>query len=104
LPQLNVTPLTGINYGAKFPFGIFTWVTSGISGWGGAAAAPAFDLPLLGIGATHPIHVDLAILNPVMPLFREALLFAATFGFLWFLATSFLGFKEWGTNEQGQLF
>jgi hypothetical protein len=101
VPPLDVTPLTGLDMGSKFPFGLIVWAKDGITGWGGTAAAPTFDVPVLWKPAdsTAVDHwpLDLHVIDPFMPVFREMLVIMATFAGIWAVGTQLLG---WGAKDE----
>lgn len=43
-PALDFSPIEGITYGSKFPFGVFTWFTDIFSGMAPTGTAISFDL------------------------------------------------------------
>lgn len=105
VPTLDFTPLSSTDVGTKFPFGLLTWFTNGITAWSGSSTAPTFTVPLLGPdNGTSGITADFSVLNPFMPLWRSALLIAATIGMVWGIATGLLGFMDWPAGQQGSLF
>lgn len=99
-PTVNFSPLTTSTAPSKFPFGLFAWVSSGLSGVSSSTAAPSFDLPVMGhLFGTDSMHVDMGFLDPFAVLFRTALLITCTFGFVWWLSTAFLGLSSSGGDE-----
>ena len=90
VPPLDLTPLQGVDVSGKFPFGIFGWAKDGVAGWVGNVDAPTMTIPLLGYTSEHAT-VDFAVLDPVMPTFRAAIMILATFCAFYWLATAFLG-------------
>jgi hypothetical protein len=84
-------PLEAITVGTAFPFGLWTWLSNGVAGWGSATTAPVFDLPLYGAGAGKHVHVDLAPLGPVASLWRAALAVLVTILALWNFASRQMG-------------
>lgn len=102
-PPVDFGPLTSIDYGDGFPFGIFGWVTDGISPWDDPADAPTFEVPLLGLGSDTPVVVDLAVWEPMMPAVRVAIAFLFAFGLYYGLARRFFP-KAPEVGEQLTLF
>jgi hypothetical protein len=76
-------PLEAITVGTAFPFGLWTWLSNGIAGWGSSTGAPVFDLPLYGAGAGKHVHVDLAPLGDIAALWRAALALLVTILAIW---------------------
>jgi hypothetical protein len=91
IPPIDLTPLTGISFGDKFPFGFLAWIRDGLTSWESDVEAPSFHVPLLGHWVDDGVPVSLAPLDPVVPYIRAGIMIMATFGLFYFLATGFLG-------------
>jgi hypothetical protein len=98
--SIDLTPLEHIPLGSVFPFGVFAWVADGIGGWSSSASAPAFDIPLLGYGVGHPVHVDLSIIDPEMPTIRGVFLILFTVLAFYWLATGVMGMGGGGGGSE----
>jgi hypothetical protein len=90
---VDLAPLS-VPAGDKFPFGIFVFFVDWVSTWSTTVVAPVFDLPLAG---SLELHVDLAVMEPLMGPVRVAIIFASFVGLLWFLGTAAL--KLQGDNS-----
>jgi hypothetical protein len=94
-PPLNFSPLTGLSYGTKFPFGIFTWLATAFGTiTGGGTTAPGFDVgkPAALGGGTY--HVDLSNADweaTYRPVVFGVLEFGITLGAVWFVGWRILG-------------
>jgi hypothetical protein len=82
--SINWSPLNQ-PLGSKFPFGIFGFFVGWIGGWGIGSATPEWAVHL-----THSLvlHINLAVMAPVVEVVRVAILFASFVGLLWFLGTA----------------
>lgn len=98
--SVDLSPLRGIDLGNAFPFGVFSWVSNGVAGWEGGNGAPSFNIPLLGYGVGHPVHVDLSLLDPEMPTIRGIFLILFTVLGFYFLGRGALGFGGGGGGDE----
>lgn len=98
--SIDFGPLQHLQIANVFPFGVFTWLSNGIGGWSSSASAPSFDIPLLGYGVGHPVHVDLSVLDPEMPTIRGLFLILFTVLAIYFLASGALGFGGGGGGAE----
>jgi len=90
---VDLAPLS-VPAGEKFPFGIFVFFVDWVGTWSTTVVAPVFHFPLAG---SLVIHVDLAVMEPLMGPVRLAIIFASFVGLLWFLGTAAL--KLQGDNS-----
>lgn len=94
-PPINFKPLENINYGGKFPFGLFTWLASNLSAFGGTSVAP--DIALTAPPGSYVSGQDLnfADANTGFGAFRSVeypiVEFLISLGCIWFLANKILG-------------
>lgn len=91
-------PVTDIDYGNKFPFGIFVWADELLDTLTTSPTAPGWEhsVPALD-GRTVPAYEwDLSFFDDYMGIWRTLLSFALWVGAIWYLATSILGFRSAG--------
>jgi hypothetical protein len=93
---VDLTPLTQLNFGNKFPFGLFGWFADIIDQIVAAPDAPSwsFDFDWLNIDADYV--VDLEAFDPYMERIRTLLSWVMWAGAIWFAATSLLGIRNTG--------
>jgi hypothetical protein len=95
--SIDVSPITAFDYGSKFPFGVFGWVSDQWDAINVSAVAPAWSIPVYGAdGWTADYDIDLAPFSPYMAIMRTVLAWVMWVGSLWFIATSFLGIRGSG--------
>lgn len=109
-PPLDMTPLTGVSYGNKFPFGLFTYAAAIVGNFNVAGQAPDFSLRaqatgLNGHNLDSPYDVNLggtrmAWLDTYMGYWRDLLSFCMWVGAIWFFASRILGLN--GTGDPGE--
>lgn len=80
---IDLGPLSGINLGSRFPFGIFAWISGVLGGWTAGGGAPSWSFSLLG----HPQTVDLSFMGSAMSIMRPVFLSLALLGYVWLLAS-----------------
>lgn len=91
-PTLDFTPLQSINFGGKFPFGLFTWLGSALSPLVTGPVTPVFDVPInLPSVGNYSIHIDLSPANPYMSYFRLLMTIGLAIAAVTILASSVLG-------------
>jgi hypothetical protein len=93
-PPVDFSPLTALDYGSKFPFGIFAWVHDTLTG--STDAAPTWDIPYPG-DVADPIHVDLTSTlweDTLRTPFFLVLEFMMTLGAVIYVATTMLGWDR----------
>lgn len=103
VPGLDFTPVTGIDWGCKFPFGFICYATD-VTGWFNVAAdAPVFTLAIPAVdvlGTSYDCdcdyEVDLSNMDGYMSLIRGLMSVAMWVGAVYFLATRLLGFNAGG--------
>lgn len=101
--SLDMTPLTEVDLGDKFPFGIFTWVGTFLGQFDVTSDAPSWtfpmDIPSTGVSPEYELGdftIDLEWADSYMATIRTLIAFALWVGAIWFLATSLLGFRAAG--------
>jgi hypothetical protein len=105
-PPPNFTPLTSLQVGSKFPFGVFAYVTATYAIFNVQPVAPGFDIQshahgsVAGHGSTGDFpgeyKGDLTFLDGYMSTVRLLMSFALWIGALWFVGTRMLGFHMSG--------
>jgi hypothetical protein len=93
VPGVNLNPFTSIDFGGKFPFGIFGWIGDALSPIVAAPSAPVFDIPIFLMGNSYSMHVDLSPANPYMATVRLLMEIGIGIASLVLLASSLLGFR-----------
>lgn len=91
-------PVTDIDWGDKFPFGIFAWAGTLLDTLTTSAVAPGWSHPMPDVG-THPVPDyawDLDFFDSYMSIWRTMLAWVMWVGALWYLGTSMLGFRTGG--------
>jgi hypothetical protein len=94
----DFSPLNGHDLASKFPFGIFTWIGAALGSWSGGTTAPAFDLPVPYPNAGN-VHVDLAVLEPAMPVIRASIVIMGTLLMVWAAGSALIGLNGGGSEE-----
>jgi hypothetical protein len=103
-PPPDFTPITGIDYGDKFPFGVLA-LAAGFLGTTIFASpdAPVFDFDFSGFqaGGFGPYDlghytVDLNVLDAYVAIVRTLMAYAIWIGGLWWFGTRWFGFKGGG--------
>lgn len=97
---IDFTPITGIDFGCKFPFG-FVCYAADVTGWFSVTpAAPDFDMTLPSVtvaGQTYDVgthyDVNLNVMDDYMVTFRTILAVVLWIGGVYMLATRFLGLQ-----------
>jgi hypothetical protein len=86
----DLTPLEVASPTDKFPFAIFSWLSTALTSWSGTGTAPVLNVPLPFWSKT--MVVDFATIEPAMPVLRATFVIIATLGLIWWLATALMGF------------
>lgn len=92
---IDPSPITDIDYGSKFPFGVFVLAANTLDDLTGSAIAPVFSIPVPSVGEDYG-PIDLDPFSPYMSTMRTVLAWVIWIGGLWWLGTSLLGFKSSG--------
>jgi hypothetical protein len=102
VPAVNFAPITSLNPGCKFPFGLICWAES-VTGWFSVTAdAPVFSFDLSGfstpIGTVSlgTYAVDLNVMDAYMGMMRDLITVALWVGGVFWLARNLLGFGAGG--------
>lgn len=100
-PPPDFTPITEIDYGDKFPFGVISMV-GGFLGTTLFASpdAPRFEFDFDQIGVEEPYIVDLNIMDSYMSMIRTILTWCIWIGGLWWFGSRWFGFK--GSGDVGE--
>lgn len=110
--SFNLTPLTQLDVGTRFPFGVFGYLYGIVEMFNVDPVTPSFDFQFDHIGGNpgtpetpvpgggHYEH-DLSVFDPYMATIRLLLAFMVWVGGLWWLATHLLGFKAAGDLGDG---
>lgn len=92
----DLTPLTGLQLGDKFPFGVFTWVGDFLAVFNPAPTAPAFTFPVKyptdtsGNLSTYDYEVNLNFWDAYQATIRTVSSWVLWVGAIIYLASSFL--------------
>jgi hypothetical protein len=98
-PAPDFGPLTDVDYGEKFPFGVFTLVVGTLGTTLYASPdAPVFAFENLA-GTTHDYTVDLSVLDAYASTIRTLIAWVIWVGGLWYFGTRWLGFR--GSGDPG---
>lgn len=94
IPGIDVSPMEEIDFGSKFPFGIFGWVASALAPLTATPLTPVFDVPIAlpGVG-NGDIHVDFSPADPYMAMIRLLASIGIAIAAVYMFATSILGFR-----------
>ena len=95
VPSLDLSPLR-VAIGTVFPFGILVWTYNALGMWSATPVAPAFDFPMPSV--VGDIHIDFAVLEPMMEVIRPVIVIGSLLLLVWWLAGAVLGF---GNNGGG---
>jgi hypothetical protein len=93
VPTVDFAPITGVDFGSKFPFGIFGYIASALSPLVASPSAPVFDVPIYLMGDSFSLHVDFSPADPYMATIRLLMEIGIGITAVWLLAGSLLGFK-----------
>ena len=93
VPSVDFAPLEAIDFGSKFPFGIFGYIASALSPLVASPTAPVFDVPIALMGDTWNLHVDLSPADPYMATIRLLMEIGIGIAAIYLLASSLLGFR-----------
>jgi len=96
--DLDLSPLTGLQLGDKFPFGVFVWAEDWLDAFTTTAVAPSwsFSTPSLAGQTVPTFDIDLDWLDGYMDTFRTIISWCLWVGAVWFLASSMLGLRLGG--------
>jgi len=95
--DFDLSPIMDIDYGDKFPFGVFPWAADQWDIFDVTAVAPAWTIPVMGPDSwTADYEIDLEPFSPYMSTMRTVLAWVLWVGSLWYLATTFLGIRSTG--------
>jgi hypothetical protein len=106
-PPLDLTPITGVSVGSKFPFGVFTWITHALSIFDVTAITPGLSFPVEpGTTSVHSFGVqhfvfDLSFFDEYMGWMRDLLTFFMWAAAIWFVAAKFLRVDWAGQPSDG---
>lgn len=98
-PPPDFTPITSLDYGEKFPFGIVVLVVDTLDGFTATADAPVFSFDFDWIGIAPDYVVDLEVMDDYMSLIRSILSWVIWIGGVWWFGSRLLGFQ--GTGDVG---
>lgn len=101
IPSVNFSPLTGIDFGNKFPFGVFGWLTTVVGYFNVSPVTPAVDIDMSGLSTFVPgfaahYAFDLSYFDSYMGTIRTLMSFALWIGAIWYVGTALLGFRAGG--------
>jgi hypothetical protein len=90
---IDFSPLMGLDFGNRFPFGVFVFLWELLSEYEVGGGAPKWSLNLLPEGSFGSengiiLNIDFGFLSPYIEPFRVVMLLLTFFGMLWFLATA----------------
>ena len=99
-PAPDFSPITGVDYGDKFPFGVVSLV-GGFLGTTMYASpdAPVFDFNFGWLGIAPHYVVDLDVMDSYMATIRTLLSFCIWIGGLWWFGSRWFGFS--GSGDPG---
>jgi hypothetical protein len=86
---INFGAISGAGLQNKFPFAIFAWMHSTLSGYAGSATAPSFTLSVLG----HSMHFDMSMGDGAMAIIRAGFMAITLVGLVWWLGTALVGLR-----------
>lgn len=100
-------PLLGLDFGDRFPFGLFTWVASVLGAFLVTPDAPnwTFDITIPATSVTpaydfEPFTIDLEWLDDYMATFRLLLTFVLWVGAIWYVGSGLLGLRTGGNPAE----
>lgn len=103
----DFSPLTSLNFGSKFPFGLFSWVGGILGGLSVTPDAPNWDfhivIPATSVSSETDLGhfvVDLTYFDDYMSTVRLILTFVLWVGAVWFFATALLGLRAPGNPAE----
>lgn len=103
----DLSPLTGLDFGDKFPFALFGWVAGVIELFDVEPTAPSWDfhivIPANPVGGPWDVGhlvIDLDWLDDYMSTIRLILTFVLWVGAIWYFATALLGFRAPGNPAE----
>lgn len=99
-PAPDFSPITDVDYGDKFPFGVVSLVGGFLGTTLNASPdAPVFDFDFGWLGITPHYVVDLDVMDAYMATFRAILSFCIWIGGLWWFGSRWFGFS--GSGDPG---
>lgn len=103
----NFSPLLDLDFGDRFPFGLFTWVASLLGAFLVAPEAPNWtfevEIPATGVSPAYalpPFTIDLEWLDDYMATFRLLLTFVLWVGAIWYVGSGLLGLRTGGNPAE----
>lgn len=103
----DFSPLTGLSFGTKFPFGLFGWVAGALAVFDVTPEAPswsfAITIPATSVSSAYELgnfDVDLEAFSPYMADVRLVLSFVLWLGAAWYFATALLGLRAPGNPAE----
>lgn len=101
IPAVSLTPLTSLDFGNAFPFGVFGWLSTVYGYFNVPAVAPSFDINLVGLhdfvpGFTAHYSGNLGFFSSYMSGIRAVISFALWVGAIWYIGVTLLGFRGGG--------
>ncbi len=104
---IDLSPLTGLSLGTKFPFGVFGWLTSAVGTFDVSPVTPEVDWPVhLGVTSVHTFsdqdfHVKLDAYDGYMVVIRGIETFFLWASAIWFVGAKFLKLDWAGQPSDG---
>ena len=106
--ELDLSPLTELDFGGKFPFGVPGYLGGVLDLFVGGPVAPVFtfDIPLPAVGgyaggSFEYGPVDLDVLDPYMSVLRTIFAVVLWIAGVWYLGASLIGFRGAGDIGDG---
>lgn len=98
--NVDFSPITTLDYGSNFPFGVFTWASDVLGAASGTAGPISFDLSLPGGGTQTVTLGSTAWESTWRPIIFPIIEFFVTLGAIWVLAFRALGIDHGGVDEE----
>jgi hypothetical protein len=92
-PPPDLEPLTGLDYGENFPFGIFTWVLDTLDVFDAESEAPVITVPIIGtalLGDAQEFTVDFSFWDDYVAWMRSVISWLLWLGAIWYVGTRML--------------
>lgn len=101
IPPIDLSPLTNLNFGNAFPFGVFAWMTTVYGYFNVTPVTPDFNIDLSGLSSFVPgfsAHYvgSLTFFDTYMGTIRTLISFALWVGAIWYIGVTLLGFRGGG--------
>lgn len=101
IPSVDLSPLTGMTFGSKFPFGVFGWASTVIGYFNVSAVTPEMNFDMSGLSSFVPgfsAHYDVKLdqFDGYMTTIRALISFALWVGAIWYIGVTLLGFRGGG--------